>query len=145
MKKNNNCFLKINSISYDCNGEFPIDFYSKGYFESNEDKTIIRYEETELTGYKGCTVEITASKDEVVVRRSGEIISTLTINLYHPCICVYGTPIGTFDVMVKAISIKNQITSQGGKLTFEYELANENEPLSSNFFSIQVKPRKSAK
>lgn len=146
MEKNNisNCFLKIKSISYDSNGEFPIEFYSKGYFETDENKTVIRYEETELTGYEGCTVEITAVKNEVTVRRSGKIISTLTINLYHPCICVYGTPLGTFNVMVKAIAIKNQIMPQGGKLIFEYELANDNEPLCSNFFSIEVKTRKSA-
>lgn len=109
------------------------------YYKKN-DKYYICYKETEATGYEGCTTTIKAWESGVSMTRFGkEANSNLIIEKSAINICNYQTVAGPMVLDINGIDIENNLTDNGGDLSFSYSLNAGGMLISENKVNVKVK------
>lgn len=120
-----------------------VELMTRGKFVRRGSSYFIAYEETEATGYAGCTTTVKATADarEVVMTRFGKVPSQLVIEKGVRHICHYETGFGSVSLGVAADVIELDLTDAGGRLQFSYtlDLGGENF-ISRNLVDITVAP-----
>ncbi len=79
-------------------------------------KTTIRYVESELSGMEGATTEISFFDDKpeiVMMDRGGGYMTSFVFEGGKRHICVYNTPIMTFEMGVHTKEVKNRLLQDG--------------------------------
>lgn len=126
------------------NGEREsVELMTRGKFVRRGSSYFIAYEETEATGYAGCTTTVKATADarEVVMTRFGKVPSQLVIEKGVRHICHYETGFGSVSLGVAADVIELDLTDAGGRLQFSYTLDSGGENfISRNLVDITVAP-----
>ena len=120
-----------------------VELMTRGKFVRRGSSYFIAYEETEATGYAGCTTTVKATADarEVVMTRFGKVPSQLVIEKGVRHICHYETGFGSVSLGVAADVIELDLTDAGGQLQFSYTLDSGGENfISSNLVDITVAP-----
>lgn len=116
-----------------------VELLTRGNFVMRNGKYFISYEETEATGYKGNRTTVRVEQQEKVsMLRHGLAPSQLIIELGKRHVCHYHTQYGSINLGVAAEKIDNQLTTNGGELTFSYSLDSGREHLSYNQVKITV-------
>ncbi len=123
----------------DGSDEDCIELVTEGKYRFSPDKTVISYEESELTGFAGCTTEFSVYPDYVTMMRKGSgsgemIFDDEKRHQYH-----YETPQGILDLGVFTLRSKRELDENGGKLEVHYILDLDNKAFSRNAFIIDVK------
>lgn len=119
-----------------------VELMTLGGFVRRGGSFFITYKETETTGYKGCTTTVKASEDgnKVSMLRFGPAASQLVIEKGVRHLCHYETGHGSLTLGVAADEIDNQLSDEGGTLTFSYTLDSDQDVvLSRNLVTITVK------
>ena len=120
-----------------------VELMARGKFVRRGSSYFIAYEETEATGYAGCTTTVKATADarEVVMTRFGKVPSQLVIEKGVRHICHYETGFGSVSLGVAADVIELDLTDAGGRLQFSYTLDSGGENfISRNLVDITVAP-----
>ena len=120
-----------------------VELMTRGKFVRRGNSYFIAYEETEATGYAGCTTTVKATADarEVVMTRFGKVPSQLVIEKGVRHICHYETGFGSVSLGVAADVIELDLTDAGGRLQFSYTLDSGGENfISRNLVDITVAP-----
>ena len=120
-----------------------VELMTRGKFVRRGSSYFIAYEETEATGYAGCTTTVKATADarEVVMTRFGKVPSQLVIEKGVRHICHYETGFGSVSLGVAADVIELDLTDAGGRLQFSYTLDSGGENfISRNLVEITVAP-----
>ena len=120
-----------------------VELMTRGKFVQRGSSYFIAYEETEATGYAGCTTTVKATADarEVVMTRFGKVPSQLVIEKGVRHICHYETGFGSVSLGVAADVIELDLTDAGGRLQFSYTLDSGGENfISRNLVDITVAP-----
>lgn len=120
-----------------------VELMTRGKFVRRGPSFFIAYEETEATGYAGCTTTVRATADgrEVVMTRFGKVPSQLVIEKGVRHICHYETGFGSVSLGVAADVIELDLTEAGGRLQFSYTLDSGGENfISRNLVDIRVEP-----
>ena len=120
-----------------------VELMTRGKFVRRGSSYFIAYEETEATGYAGCTTTVKATADarEVVMTRFGKVPSQLVIEKGVRHICHYETGFGSVSLGVAADVIELDLTDAGGRLQFSYTLDSGGENfISRNLVDITVAP-----
>lgn len=120
-----------------------VELMTRGKFVRRGSSYFIAYEETEATGYAGCTTTVKATADarEVVMTRFGKLPSQLVIEKGVRHICHYETGFGSVSLGVAADVIELDLTDAGGRLQFSYTLDSGGENfISRNLVDITVAP-----
>lgn len=120
-----------------------VELMTRGKFVRRGSSYFIAYEETEATGYAGCTTTVKATTDarEVVMTRFGKVPSQLVIEKGVRHICHYETGFGSVSLGVAADVIELDLTDAGGRLQFSYTLDSGGENfISRNLVDITVAP-----
>lgn len=120
-----------------------VELMTRGKFVRRGSSYFIAYEETEATGYAGCTTTVKATSDarEVVMTRFGKVPSQLVIEKGVRHICHYETGFGSVSLGVAADVIELDLTDAGGRLQFSYTLDSGGENfISRNLVDITVAP-----
>lgn len=108
----------------------------------DKDKIRLRYDESEATGFDGCSVDIDLQGSELVtITRSGRAPSSLIIEKGRKHHCHYGTEFGEFMVGITTDEINNSITKDGGELYLKYTIDINSGLLSENEMTITVENR----
>ena len=79
-------------------------------------KTSIRYTESELSGMDGAKTEISfydAAPDTVTMDRGGDYMTSFVFETAKRHICIYNTPIMTFEMGVHTKEVKNRLFEDG--------------------------------
>lgn len=79
-------------------------------------KTFIRYTESELSGMEGAVTQIyfdDANPETVIMDRGGDYMTTFVFENAKRHICVYNTPIMTFEMGVHTKEVKNRLLEDG--------------------------------
>ncbi|ADU22893.1 DUF1934 domain-containing protein [Ruminococcus albus] len=139
--------IKLVSRQYEDFDDDPANYeqtevLSVGTYKKTADGYVIEYEESEATGFEGCTTRIESfGKKKVVMSRRGSVSSELVIEPGEKHHCVYGTLYGNFEVGVEARKVSDKLTDDGGRLTFTY-VVDVNSGLIGTFdIDIQLKIR----
>ena len=111
-----------------------------GSYQMKNGKHYIVYKETEATGYAGCTPTLKAWDGGGSMTSFGKgTNSTLIIEKGAINLCNYQTVAGPIMLDINGIDIANNLTDNGGNLTFEYSLNAGGMLISENKVNVIVK------
>ena len=115
------------------------DLTTSGTFRTLEGGYQLKYEESEVTGFKGSTTYLSVFGNSLVnLRRIGTAPSDLTIEKGKKHHCHYGTPYGEFTMGIYTHGIVNNIDENGGELYLKYTVDINSSLVSDNEIYIKV-------
>lgn len=115
------------------------EFFTVGSFSEADGVYTIKYSENAEIGYESCHVTITINDESVIIERSAPAPSILTVEKGKKHHCVYGTPYGDFMMGINAFEVKNDVTSDGGKLYLRYSIDINSDFVSENELNLNIK------
>lgn len=131
--------LKLVSIQTIGKDSSKTELITSGSMQKQDNKWIIEYNESEATGFKGCTTTLTVDGDkQVTILRRGSTNSELTIEKDVKHHCHYGTPYGDFIVGIYAHSIVNELKNYKGSLYTKYTIDINSSYISDNEIMITI-------
>lgn len=139
---NYNCLICIDGTVDQQGEQDRIQLKTRGSFLRRGNSFFITYEETEATGYAGCTttVKVAADESRVAMLRFGPAPSQLIIEKGVRHVCHYETGVGALTLGVAADEIRCQLTDAGGQAFFSYTLDDGIQELSRNLVQVTVTP-----
>ena len=137
---NYNCLICIDGTLDQQGEQERIQLKPRGSFLRRGNSFFITYEETETTGYAGCTttVKVAADESRVAMLRFGPASSQLIIEKGVRHVCHYETGVGALTLGVAADEIRCQLTDAGGQAFFSYTLDDGTQELSRNLVEVTV-------
>ena len=96
--------------------EGPIEMFSEGELYITDDRVIIAYDESELTGMEGSHTQVRFEKNMpelVTMMRDGSVNTILVFEQGKRHICTYQTPYMPFEICVFTKSVKNALLENG--------------------------------
>ena len=110
-----------------------------GKFSERDGKFYIKYEESELTGFKNTSTMVKISPDAVLLSRFGDVESRMEFELGQKRLCNYNTPYGAIPVATELFELTNNLNKSGGNAKFSYSLDFNNEKFAVNTLDISVR------
>lgn len=123
----------------DGSDEDSIELVTEGKYYHDDEKTVISYEESEITGFGGCTTTFSVYPDRIIMNRDGNGSSDMIFDSERRHQYYYETPVGSMMLGVVTLSSKSQLHNSGGSLEVHYLLDLDNKVFSRNSFVIDVR------
>ena len=102
--------------------EGPIEMFSEGELYITDERVIIAYDESELTGMEGSHTQVRFERAQaglVTMMRNGSVNTILVFEEGKRHICAYQTPYMPFEICVFTKSVKNTLLDDG-KIELDY-------------------------
>lgn len=129
---------------YENNEKDSTELITVGEYKSEDGVYTISYNDSEATGFEGCTTTLTVEKDKASLIRSGEKHnSNLIIEDGKKHHCVYSTPHGDLMVGVNAKKVIPALNENGGDLYLNYTIDINSTYMSDNELFIKVEETES--
>lgn len=96
--------------------EGPIEMFSEGELYITDERVIIAYDESELTGMEGSHTQVRFERNQaglVTMMRSGNVSTILVFEEGKRHICTYQTPYMPFEICVYTKCVKNTLLENG--------------------------------
>lgn len=96
--------------------EGPIEMFSEGELYITDERVIIAYDESELTGMEGSHTQVRFERNQeglVTMMRSGNVSTILVFEKGKRHICTYQTPYMPFEICVFTKEVKNTLFENG--------------------------------
>ena len=96
--------------------EGPIEMFSEGELYITDERVIIAYDESELTGMEGSHTQVRFERNQtglVTMMRSGNVSTILVFEKGKRHICTYQTPYMPFEICVFTKEVKNTLLENG--------------------------------
>lgn len=122
--------------------EDQMEFVTDGRLYEKNNSIYIMYDETEVSGMKGCTTTIKMTEDAIKMRRNGDL--GFNTELYFQTgkrfNSVYNTPYGPMGIEVLTDYVKNDFDKEEykGKIDVKYKISMDGIVESSNKLTIEV-------
>ncbi len=123
--------------------EEKVEFITDGRLAEKDGNFYIYYDETELSGMKGCSTSIKLTDRSMKMRRNGDALG-MTTELYFEdgarFTSVYHTPYGPVGMEVLTNEIKNNFDKENGKgaVCVDYKISLDGIVESRNTITIEV-------
>ncbi len=126
--------VQHNGVDSDC-----IEYFTVGKYGYRNGRSFITYDDSVSMGVDGVTTTLHIDNNhKVIMQRSGEVESRLTIEKGIRNLCHYGMPFGSATLGVFGETIKNELDQNGGRLYMCYTLDLNSSLLSKNELEISV-------
>ena len=117
-----------------------IELTTIGRFGKRDQSFFMSYDESEISGLGNVKTVLHVRNDgSVVLQRSGEYESRLTIQSGVRNTCFYNTPYGDMVIGIFGESVQNSLNTDGGELSFSYTIDSNLQLISHNVIEISVK------
>ena len=138
-----NCTVTVRGIQRVEGDEDVVELVTGGRFTCHGGRWLIRYEESDDTGYGGChtSLRYDPEKGQVILLRTGAVHSQLMVEEGKRHQCTYDTGCGTIILGVSGSRIAADLDEQGGTLEFHYSLDVNTPLVSVNDVYVAVFPR----
>ena len=103
-----------------------LELVTEGTMEFRDGGWDISYAETELTGLEGVTTTFRVEKDQLTLRRTGQLKSEMVFRLGYAHDSLYQMPFGAFAMRVATLSLFYDIVPDGGSIDLTYRVTIEN-------------------
>ena len=123
-------------------GPDSMQLITAGQYGVDADEIKLTWDESELTGLEGTRTSITIQPRSVVVRREGEMNSTLEFEEGRKSYFLYETPFGSATMGVDTQRIRSCLDFHGGEMEIEYTLDVNQTIVGRNRFYIRVQEPK---
>lgn len=110
-----------------------IEVVTPGRFYLEDNKFIVVYKETEISGMDGTTTKIIVHNDKVILNREGSTTANMEFEKALEHISMYKTPYGLLDMKIKTNDLYIAVDENGGEVKIKYTITVEgNNPISTN-------------
>jgi len=138
MKKD--VLISIKGVFNSDNDQDVVELLTTGQYYKRKGCYYISYEESQATGFEGCTTTLKVEQEKMVtLKRSGTANSQLIVEQGVRHQCHYDVGSGDLLVGVLGSRIKNSLTDNGGDLEFKYSLDINSMYASVNEMYINIK------
>jgi uncharacterized beta-barrel protein YwiB (DUF1934 family) len=120
--------------------EGPIEMFSEGELYITDERVIIAYDESELTGMEGSHTQVRferATPGLVSMLRNGTVNTILVFEEGKRHICAYQTPYMPFEICVLTKSVKNTLLDDG-KIELDYIVEIRGAQAERTQFTIEI-------
>lgn len=132
--------ITIKGIQTVENEKDTTELFTQGNFYKKDNSYYITYDESETTGYEGCTTTLKIEgTQKVTLIRSGITRSHLIVQNGERNVGHYGTAEGDFSIGVYTKQLTSSLDDNGGDLFFSYNLDVNASLISENEVYINVK------
>lgn len=122
-----NVILSLHSRqSYEEQEAEELELVTEGTMEFRDNGWEISYVETELTGLEGVTTTFRVEKDQLILKRTGQLRSEMLFRLGYAHDSLYQMPFGAFLMRVETLSLFYDIVPEGGSIDLAYRVTIEN-------------------
>ncbi len=138
-----NCTVIVRGIQRAEGDEDVVELVTGGRFSAHGTRRLLRYEESDATGYGGChtSLRYDPEKGQIILLRTGEVRSQLIVEEGKRHQCTYDTGCGTIILGVNGSRIEAELDETGGTLEFHYSLDVNTTLVSENDVYVTVIPR----
>lgn len=112
--------------SYEDQEAEELELVTEGTMEFRDNGWEISYVETELTGLEGVTTTFRVEKDQLTLKRTGQLRSEMLFRLGYAHDSLYQMPFGAFLMRVETLSLFYDIVPEGGSIDLCYRVTIEN-------------------
>ncbi len=137
MKKN--VVINIRGVQRQGEDNDSTELITIGHFFKKDDKYFIAYEESDMSGFKGCNTVVSIDPKKVSMNRYGQVRNTITVEKGVRHQSRYSTGYGDITVGVMGSDIKLDFNDNGGELHMSYTLDINTSLASENEIHITVK------
>ncbi len=132
--------ISVRSEQREHDNEDPevIEFITDGKYLSYGGKSLISYDESELTGLVGARTTISVEGNRVTVARSGSVQSQMVFEKGHRHISLYETELGTLVVGINSFEVDSRFGKNGGRLSLGYSVEVDDVAATKNRFIVNV-------
>lgn len=141
-----NVVMRVDGIRFPgTSEEETVEFVTEGKMYEKGSSLFLVYEESELSGFEGCTTTLRLSGDKVSMIRFGRD-SMMNVRMDFeegiPYEGYYGTPYGAIEFGIETNRIINKVSlEEGGYLNIDYEMKLVGLSEGRNILSIRVMKR----
>ena len=119
--------LSLHSVQrYEEQEAEELELVTEGTMEFRDNGWEISYVETELTGLEGVTTTFRVEKDQLILKRTGQLHSEMLFRLGYAHDSLYQMPFGAFLMRVETLSLFYDIVPEGGSIDLAYRVTIEN-------------------
>lgn len=132
--------IRVKSVQRDGNDINETEMITKGTFERIDSGYLLKYDETDETGYDGAHTSLKIlNGSKIELTRTGSVVSELVIEEGKKHHCLYGTPYGELTVGVLGRRVKSMLTDVGGRAIASYVMDVNAMQMGEYDLSIEVK------
>lgn len=135
--------ITVNSVQTDSDGEKDtISMITEGTYIEKNNKRYITYQESELTGFEGCSTTLKIDENHLTMVRFG---TSNTQFVFEPQKCtsgIYHTPYGAFEVNVATNTLLISLHGGEGDIRIDYNMRFGGNPTSNHKFHIKITEKK---
>ncbi len=124
----------------DGESDAPIEMFSEGELYITDERVIIAYEESELTGMEGSQTQVRFERSNpglVTMLRNGAVNTILVFEKGKRHICSYQTQYMPFEICVNTKDIRNTLL-EDGKIELDYIVEIRGAQAERTQFTIQI-------
>ena len=103
-----------------------LELVTEGFMEFRDGGWDISYVESELTGLEGVTTTFRVEKEQLTLKRTGQLNSEMVFRLGYAHDSLYQMPFGAFLMRVETLSLFYDIVPEGGSIDLAYRVTIEN-------------------
>lgn len=119
--------LSLRSVQrYEDQEPEELELVTEGLMEFRDGGWDISYVETELTGLEGVTTTFRVEKDQLTLRRTGQLQSEMVFRLGCSHDSLYQMPFGALMMTVETTALFYDIVPDGGSIDLCYQVSIEN-------------------
>ena len=112
--------------SYEEQEAEELELVTEGTMEFRDGGWDISYVESELTGLEGVTTTFRVEKEQLTLKRTGQLHSEMVFRLGYAHDSLYQMPFGAFLMRVETLSLFYDIVPEGGSIDLAYRVTIEN-------------------
>lgn len=129
--------ITVNSVAVD-DKDSEIEIVSVGTFEKIDDKYIVEYDETEISGMEGTKTTIIIHNDSFSLKREGAIETNMEFKIRKENVALYKTPYGIIDMKTFTKKLDININENGGTINTIYTLIMEDQQKYDTKLSMKI-------
>ena len=116
-----------------------IELVTEGTLETYKDGWKVRYEESDLTGLAGVTTTFYVEPGLVILRRTGQLTSSMEFREGIPHESLYQMEFGALMLTVCADKVSYDISENGGTIDLRYSIEIENTAAGHIEYHLDIK------
>ena len=129
------------SQRYEAQEPEVLELVTEGTMEFRDGGWDISYAETALTGLEGVTTTFRVEKDQLTLKRTGQLNSEMVFRLGYAHDSLYQMPFGAFLMRVETLSLFYDIVSDGGSIDLSYRVTIENSQAGTIEYHMDIRAK----
>ena len=134
-----NVNISIKGMQMQDGEENDIELFTEGKLENEGGKYILRYAESEISGFEKTNTTVEIEDEKVSIIRTGNVNNQMIFLKGKKTTSYYNTQFGSLIVGVMADKLDVEINDDGGKIDIHYIIDINEEYIGQNSVNIDIK------